>query len=228
MFEGGEMRRQYGDRHIVETHDSYFSPEEHLRWENGVEIKVADLYDGVKWLGFRWSPFLGKSVLKKSLTEKIKEAEGQLKNIPVSAESTLYLCDAVVWGHVSYKAFLGALSMAEMNDLERPIRQKYLKAAKLPKVFPIIALNLPANVCGLGWTSWYDRLMKNRVAFINKWINSKTTIVGFVLRWALERMQERIASEKPVGIGGDVTVYVAQKMDRVTYWLDQAVAWMES
>ena len=31
-------------------------------------------------------------------------------------------------------------------------------------------VQLVAGLGGLGWTSWYDRFMKTRVASMNKWV----------------------------------------------------------
>ena len=151
---------------------------------------------------------LDESTLKQDMYEMIMEAEGQLRDTPVSAESTLYLCDAVVWGKMNYYTFLGALTEREMKRLEKPIRHRLLKAAKLPKSLSHTVLNLPAGLCGIGWMSWYDRLMKNRVATINKWIGTDTA-VGFVLRWALEKLQNRVATPVPVGCSGEVSQYVS-------------------
>ena len=104
---------------------------------------------------------------------------------------------------MNYKAYLGSLRRTEMDELEKGVRHCYLKAAKLPKCVSMKAVSLPANVRGLGWLPWYDRLMKNRVATINKWIGTETSI-GYVLRWAMEKVQNRVATEVPVGKCGYV------------------------
>ena len=149
---------------------------DHISRGEGVEIDVKDMDKGVKWLGFQWSPMLAKSTVKNQLEKIVHEAIGQLKEVEVSAESTLYLCDLVVWGKMNYKAYLGSLRRTEMDELEKGVRHCYLKAAKLPKFVSMKAVSLPANVGGLGWLPWYDRLMKNRVATINKWIGTETSI----------------------------------------------------
>ena len=97
-----------------------------------------------------------------------------------------------------------------MDELEKGVRHCYLKAAKLPKGVSMKAVSLPANVGGLGWLPWYDMLMKNRVATINRWIGTETSI-GYVLRWAMGKVQSRVATEVPVGKCGDVGEYVEGK-----------------
>ena len=42
-------------------------------------------------------------------------------------------------------------------------------------------LQLAAGLGGLGWASWYDRLMKMRVASTNKWVVINT-LLGFMYR----------------------------------------------
>ena len=54
------------------------------------------------------------------------------------------------------------------------------------------------------------------------------TPISFVLRWALEKLQNRVATPVPVGCSGEVSQHVSQKLMYKPYWMDQAVAWMES
>ena len=60
-----------------------------------------------------------RTQLKISWKKLVHEAIGQLKEVEVSAESTLYLCDLVVWGKMNYKAYLGSLRRTEMDELEK-------------------------------------------------------------------------------------------------------------
>ena len=111
--------------------------------------------------------------------------ERQMKETPVSAESTLYLSDAVAWGRVSYKAFIGDLNKDDLELLEKKIRYVFLEACRLPKSLSKELVHLAAGLGGLGWTSWYDRLMKMRVTSMLKWVATETPL-GFMYRWALE------------------------------------------
>ena len=110
------------ERGHYETLEGNFEDGEHIWQSHGTKIAVKGLEEGVKWLGFQWSPMLGRGTVKQTLTKLVQEAIGQLKEVEVSAESTLYLCDAVVWGKMNYKAYLGALSKTEMEELEKGIR----------------------------------------------------------------------------------------------------------
>ena len=83
------------------------------------------------------------------------------------------------------------------------------------------AMGLPANVGGMGWMSWYDKLMKNRVATVNKWIESKSS-VRLVLRWALERVQARVATAQPVAESSRVDAYLRGENTRIPHLFDQA------
>ena len=62
-----------------------------------------------------------RGALKEELEEMVQRLERQLKEAPVSEESTLYLSDAVVWGRVSYKAFIGDMSRGDLMELEKRI-----------------------------------------------------------------------------------------------------------
>ena len=57
----------------------------------------------------------------------VTKLEWQMRETTVSAESTLYLCSAVAWVRVSYKAYIGDLTRVEMETLEIRIRHVYLE-----------------------------------------------------------------------------------------------------
>jgi hypothetical protein len=100
LFEGGRLRMDT-ERGHYETLEGNFEDGEHIWQSHGTKIAVKGLEEGVKWLGFQWSPMLGRGTVKQTLTKLVQEAIGQLKEVEVSAESTLYLCDAVVWGKMN-------------------------------------------------------------------------------------------------------------------------------
>lgn len=89
-----------------------------------------------------------------------------MRETTVSAKSTLNLCNAVAWGRMSYKAYIGDLKRAQM--LEKIMRHVYLEACNLSTHLSMSIVRLAAGLGGLDWTLWYDRLMKRRVASIKK------------------------------------------------------------
>ena len=149
-----------------------------------------------------------------------------MKETPVSAESTLYLSDAVVWGRVSYKAFIGDLNKDDLELLEKRIRYVFLEACRLPKSLSKELVHLAAGLGGLGWTSWYDRLMKMRVSSMLKWVATETPL-GFMYRWALEQVQLDCGVEAMEGCGGMVTESIRDAPRASPRWMEQTMAWME-
>ena len=185
-FQGGELNcKKRREAHEVCKGQSIETPE-HIMDGQGVAVAVSELGVGVKWLGHRWSPLKRRGALKEELEEMVQRLERQLKEAPVSEESTLYLSDAVVWGRVSYKAFIGDMSRGDLEELEKRIRFVFLKACRLPKSLSKELVHLAAGLGGLGWTSWYDRLMKARVFSLIKWVGTESPL-GFMYRWALEQ-----------------------------------------
>ena len=152
----------------------------------------------------------------------VQRLERQLKEAPVSEESTLYLSDAVVWGRVSYKAFIGDMSRGDLEELEKRIRFVFLKAYRLPKSLSKEMVHLAAGLGGLGYTSWYDRLMNARVFSLIKWVDTESPL-GFMYRWTLEQFQ----LESLMGRDRQVSEAVNDSPRTTPRWLEQLVAWME-
>ena len=125
---------------------------------------------------------LRKGVLKEELESVVLRFERQMRKTTVIAESTHYLSDAVAWKLVSYKAFIGDLRREDLEKLEKKIRYAFLEACRLPKSISKELVHLAAGLGGLGWTSWYDRLVKARVSSLLKWVATDTPL-GFMYRW---------------------------------------------
>ena len=189
----------------------------------GVPVAKAKLNKRVRWLGYNWSPMLDEDSIKNDLEEMVVKAARQLKKMTVSSDSTLYLCDLVVCGGLNYKVHVVVLNRDEMKQLERRFRHIYLDACALQ--ISVAKTNLPAGLGGLGWTTWLNRLMKNRVTLLNKMIGTATPM-GFVFRWAVEQFHERVASGEPVGSSGRVQGYVSQKYAVVFQEYDRKVRLM--
>ena len=103
IFDVGELRISRGTDDMAECQNRSLTT---TRKYATIAGPVNGLYRGVKWLGFQWHPMLGKSTLKQDMYEMIMETEGQLRDTPASAESALYLYDAVVWGEMINYTFL--------------------------------------------------------------------------------------------------------------------------
>ena len=95
-FQGGDLNcKKRREAHEVCKGQSIETPE-HIMDGQGVAVAVSELGVGVKWLGHMWSPMKRRGALKEELEEMVQRLERQLKEAPVSEESTLYLSDAVV------------------------------------------------------------------------------------------------------------------------------------
>ena len=95
-FHGGELNcKKRREAHEVCKGQSIETPD-HIMDGQGVAVAVSELGVGVKWLGHMWSPMKRRGALKEELEEMVQRLERQLKEAPVSEESTLYLSDAVV------------------------------------------------------------------------------------------------------------------------------------
>ena len=167
-----------------------------------------------------------KGALKEELKDMVLRLERQIRETPVSAESVLYLSDSVVLGRVSYKAFIGDLSRDELEALEKRVLFVFLEVCQLPKSLSKELVHLAASLGGLGWTSWYDRLMKAMVSSMFKRVATDTPL-GFMYRWALEQLQLDIGAGLIAG-GDDVVTESFRDYPRTNLrWLEQAMVWME-
>ena len=132
IFGTGEMKLA---TYVAEREQGsgFFHGKSHISDGVGVPVAKAKLNKGVRWLGYNWSPMLDKDSLKEDLEAMVAKSARQLKETTVSPDSTLYLCDLVIWGRLNYKAHVGVLNRDEMEQLERRIRHIYLDACALQK-----------------------------------------------------------------------------------------------
>ena len=155
---------------------------------------IVTRQQGVKYLGVMWSPMphdaLDEGRLK-GLAVMVKRAVARVDALTLRPGSKWYLLQSVLWGKVQWQLQFSTFTKAQVNSLEIAARNCAIRAAGLSRHGLNNGLvGAAASAGGLGWVSWWDRVMAKRLQLVSD-VMQQGGALGWVVQEAMHRAEEK-------------------------------------
>jgi hypothetical protein len=139
---------------------------EHLLPERAATgtIRVLPLAEGERYLGVCFSPRLDTAVTEEQIRAIVETAAWNITASKLTGDAAGFMTDDVLWARVGFRLRFERLAPDKVTSLEWIIRKVFLRCNKLAVNTNKDVVYGEAKLGGLGWTSWYDRIMTDRLA----------------------------------------------------------------